>query len=197
MFDKGHKLQIACHIRRFLFDVRQRWSCAVMIWAAVALLALCGCTREKDPNRTLRIQWKAGQSPVEITPGRHASIRSTSPTKDKEVRLDDYGEKAFWFAIGGSAELGKLELLDALPVYVQAAGHDQVVTVDIRWSADGLKSVLLVNGQAEAVFDFENEFGMCRMDRPYTEDLPWSGHGKKWNEAILKDFEGLKAGPAR
>lgn len=195
MIIAGHILQRTRGKRCPPIIARPNQSSAVRVWVAITLLTLCGCTRERDPNRPERIQWKAGQPPVEIAPGRHVSIRSASPTTDNEVRLDDYGEKAFWFALGGSGEIGGTELLAVLPAYSRANDAGQRFTVDIRWSADGLKSVLLVNGQAEAVFDFDNEFWMSRMQRPETADLPWSRRSRKWNEAVLTEFEGLKAGP--
>ncbi len=102
----------------------------------------------------------------------------------------------FWLALSDSGEFRGTRLLDALPAYVRTTAIEQAFSADIQWSTDGLKSVLLVNGGAEAVYDFGNEFGMCRMERPVHSDFPWLHRARKWNDAIVNDFHGLNAGPA-
>lgn len=61
-------------------------------------------------------------------------------------------------------------------------------TVQIMWSEDGLKGMLLINDYPHAVFDFEAKRGYCRtgFSPPNKE---WAQYGNEWDDSAQELFK--------
>jgi hypothetical protein len=67
---------------------------------------------------------------------------------------------------------------DALDVFAEHA-------VDLVWSPDQQRVVLLLDGQPKAAFDFECHRGYCRANFPASS--AWSPSGHAWDDRVV-DF---------
>ena len=80
--------------------------------------------------------------------------------------------------------------LIALLVYACADVSDAELasTLEIGWSEDGLKALLLINDQPHAAFDFSRRQGWCLTALPEAAvNKSWSKGPRTWSE----DVEGL------
>jgi hypothetical protein len=81
---------------------------------------------------------------------------------------------------------------DAVHIYNAADLVDKGTpsTVEIAWSGDHAKVVLLIDDYPHAVFDFTSRKGFCRTGfPPPSSDTSWSIHGHVWNEEALELFQ--------
>jgi hypothetical protein len=114
-----------------------------------------------------------------ITIGNPVTLECPSPKTGFAVIFEDDGETGYLYGL--DLENKKQPVLDSLHIYnVQDILDPNVsVKLEIRWSEDGLKSGLAINGFVHAVFDFEARKAYCRNnypppDRRFTKSHKWS-----------------------
>ena len=70
------------------------------------------------------------------------------------------------------------------------AGPERIAAVE--WSRDGFQAVLYLDGTAQALFDFNQHQGYCRLNFPNfiaEQGDPWNKENHAWNEAAFQRFE--------
>ena len=63
----------------------------------------------------------------------------------------------------------------------------------VEWSKDGLRAALYLDGTAQALFDFAERRGYCRMDFPNylgEQGDQWNKTSHAWSEGAMARFEG-------
>lgn len=123
----------------------------------------------------------------EITVGTEQFLDGTAPGGPFAVVFEDDGDTGYFYALDKS----KLEqsIQDALHIYNVANVTDRhrPSLVEIGWSLDNLKAVLLINDYPHAIFNFSTKQGYCRTGfPPPSENGDWSGH--EWDESAPKLF---------
>jgi hypothetical protein len=119
-------------------------------------------------------------------PGNRITLEGNSPTSQYSVVFEDDGETGYMYGLDRSLEM---PILDALHIYNVADVTDRNVpsVIQIIWSADGLKTVLLINDYPHAAFDFAEKRGYCRTNFP-PPDIKFTNHSHEWSDEILKFF---------
>jgi hypothetical protein len=124
-----------------------------------------------------------------LTVGRPIVIAAQSVSDSLGTLFEDDGVTGYFYAV----RLPDHEILDAVHIYNAASvvDRDREWEVEIIWSSDGLKSALLINQYAHAVFDFSAKRGYCRTDFPNslrTEDDGWHTEFHLWDDTVMKSF---------
>ncbi len=65
--------------------------------------------------------------------------------------------------------------------------RDRPSSIEIRWTADGRKAGLLINGYMHAVSDFATTRGYSRSNLPV--DSHWSTAGHGWDDNALTGLQ--------
>jgi hypothetical protein len=123
--------------------------------------------------------------------GRPLVVDADSPTGRYAVVFEDDGETGSFHAIDTDVEHGS-PVQDALLVYAVADVIDAHLpsTLEIGWSADGLKALLLINDAPHAAFDFERRQGWCLLALPETASSPtWSKAPRAWSDDVEALFD--------
>ena len=119
-----------------------------------------------------------------ITPGDKGYIDSLSATSPFATSFEDDGDTGYFYALERTD--GDIKILAALQIYVVAIARLVPHQLQIVWSHDGLKTALLVDGVAHAVFDFAAKHGYCRRAEA-TASADWdSDHS--WSDVALDLF---------
>lgn len=126
-------------------------------------------------------------------PGR-AFLSSNSPAVPWTVVFEDEGAAGYFYACDRSQTTQEASILDAMLIYnvgsLTDAAAERLAVVE--WSRDGLQAVLYLDGTAQALIDFAQHRGFCRMDFPNflgeQGDL-WNKSTHAWSEAALEQFE--------
>ncbi len=102
--------------------------------------------------------------------------------------FEDEGETGYFYAL--DAEKSENQICDAMQIYNVKDITDKHIPskIEIFWSEDGLKSVLLINDFPHAVFDFFDKRGYCRTNFP-TPNKNWTNFGHEWTEEALEIFK--------
>jgi hypothetical protein len=122
-----------------------------------------------------------------IEPGTATVLESVSQVEAAAVVFEDDGESGYFYAREGPSTA----ICDALSVYTVAGIRDRtrVRVVQIGWSPSGRQAVLILDGQAQAVFDFERKKGWCRTAFPPAPgNGTWSVDGHAWEDSCLGCF---------
>jgi hypothetical protein len=123
--------------------------------------------------------------------GQPLVVDADSPIGRYATVFEDDGTTAYFYAIDSDAEDGKL-IQDALHVYDTAQVTDAHLasTVEIGWSDDGLKALLLINDHPHAAFDFERRQGWCQTGLPPGASASgWSPASREWSEGVEALFD--------
>ena len=123
--------------------------------------------------------------------GQALVVDADSPTGRYATVFEDDGETGVFYAVDTDVEAGN-PVQDALLVYVVADVTDAELasTLEIGWSDDGLKALLLVNDQPHAAFDFERRQGWCLLALPLgAVDMAWSNGPRGWSDDVEFLFE--------
>jgi hypothetical protein len=123
--------------------------------------------------------------------GQALVVDADSPVGRYATVFEDDGESGVFYAVDTDIEDGN-PVQDALLVYVAADVSDAELasTLEIGWSDDGLKALLLINDQPHAAFDFAKRQGWCQLALP--EDAvnkAWSKAPRQWSDAVEALFE--------
>ena len=120
--------------------------------------------------------------------GDKIALESLSPVSKYAVVFEDDGDTGYFYAL--DLIDNSQSILDALHIYNVASvvDHSSPSKLHIVWSADGLKSALLINGYPHAVFNFATKCGCCRNNYPPPRG-EWSKSGHAWDENALNPFK--------
>ena len=102
--------------------------------------------------------------------------------------FEDDGETGYFYAL--DAEKSDNQICDAVHIYNVSDVVDKDIPskVEIIWSKDGLKSALLINDFAHAVFDFSAKRGYCRTNFPLSNKT-WTKFEHEWTDEALELFK--------
>jgi len=105
-----------------------------------------------------------------------------------KVAFEDDGQTGYFYALDVSRP-PESQILDGVSIYdvARVAHRSKPVTVGVRWSRDGKKAALLLNGEPQAVFDFAARRAYARSNFPATSR--WSAAGHAWSDSALVGFE--------
>jgi hypothetical protein len=123
--------------------------------------------------------------------GRPLVVDADSPIGRYATVFEDDGEAGCFYAVDTDVEDGN-PVQDALLVYVAADVTDAEIasTLEIGWSDDGLKALLLINDQPHAAFDFEARQGWCLAALPPAAvNRNWSKASRQWSDDVEALFD--------
>lgn len=123
--------------------------------------------------------------------GQPLVVDADSPAGRYAAVFEDDGQMGCFYAIDTDVEDGN-PVQDALLVYVAADVSDAELpsTLEIGWSADGAKALLLINDTPHAAFDFGRRQGWCLSGLPEKAvDQAWSKGSRAWSDEVEALFE--------
>ena len=137
-----------------------------------------------NPNTSMELERS-------ITIGCNISMYSNSPSEEFAAMFEDDGESANFYALNACRK--DRQILDVVNIYTVEHVSDikSPCNVQIRWSDDALKVILLIDGYPHAVFDFQQKHGYCRTNYP---NIPrngndyWNSEDHKWQDSALQWF---------
>lgn len=125
-------------------------------------------------------------------PGEDVYVASDSPVNPHSVSFEDNGETGYFYAL--DLNRSNNMIVDALHIYnvADVTDRDRSSTLSMKWSFDGLKCALLINGYPHAVFDFSIRRGFCRTNFPNfstpSEDC-WTYADHTWSDDAIAWLE--------
>jgi len=123
--------------------------------------------------------------------GRPLVVDADSPAGRYAAVFEDDGQTGCFYAIDTDVEDGN-PVQDALLVYVAADVTDAELpsTLEIAWTPDGFKALLLINDAPHAAFDFERRQGWCLSGQPQAAvNKAWSKGPRAWSDEVEALFE--------
>jgi len=123
--------------------------------------------------------------------GQPLVVDADSPVGRYATVFEDDGRTGYFYAIDTDIEDGN-PIQDALHVYDSANVSDAHLasTLEIGWSDDGLKALLLINDQPHAAFDFARRQGWCQTGfPPGASTSGWSPASRDWSEDVEALFD--------
>lgn len=131
---------------------------------------------------------------LKFRPGR-AFLSSNSPAVPWTVVFEDEGVAAYFYACDRSQLTQEQSILDGMLIYNVGSLKDVETErlASVQWSRDGLQAALYLDGTAQALFDFAQRRGHCRMDFPNYlagQGDAWQKASHAWSDAALARFEG-------
>ena len=118
-------------------------------------------------------------------------VDADSPIGRYATVFEDDGDAGCFYAVDTDVEDGN-PVQDAVLVYVAADVTDAELasTLEIGWSRDGLKVLLLINDTPYAAFDFERRQGWCVSGLPEAAvNKSWSKGPRAWSEEVEALFD--------
>jgi hypothetical protein len=143
---------------------------------------------------------------LSFTPGR-AFLSSNSPAvpgvpgNPWTAVFEDEGVAGYFYACDRSQQNHEDSILDAMLIYnvaalaksdAELARPEPQRIAAIEWSRDGLQAVLYLDGTPQALADFGQHCGYCRMNFPNFLDEEgglWRKSSHSWNEEAIRRFE--------
>lgn len=123
----------------------------------------------------------------QITVGADAFVEAAAPDGAFVVVFEDDGDTGYFYALDQSQSGQPIQ--DAMHIYSVANVTDKHLPsiVELGWSLDNQKAVLLINDYAHAIFDFSAKRGYCRTGFPSPPaSSGWLGHD--WDDSAFKLF---------
>ena len=123
--------------------------------------------------------------------GQPLVVDADSPAGRYAAVFEDDGATAVFYAIDTDVEDGS-PVQDALLIYVATDVTDAALesTLEIGWSDDGLKALLLINDEPHAAFDFDRRQGWCRSALPDAAVAKgWSQASRQWSDDVEALFD--------
>jgi hypothetical protein len=122
--------------------------------------------------------------------GQPLVVDADSPAGRYATVFEDDGQTGYLYAVDTDVEDGN-PVRDALLVYVGADVTDAQLdsALEIGWSDDGLKALLLINDEPHAAFDFERRQGWCLSGQPAAGATGWSAASRQWSEDVEALFD--------
>lgn len=130
---------------------------------------------------------------LSFRPGR-AFLSSNSTQVPWTVVFEDEGIAGYFYACDRSQQTQEHSIMDAMLIYnassLKDTGQDRLAVVE--WSRDGLRAALYLDGTAQALFDFGQRCGYCRLNFPNfmaERDDTWQKDSHAWSEGAIERFE--------
>jgi len=142
-----------------------------------------------------------------FVPGEDTFIESFSAENNYGVVFEDDGETGYFYAVEKDKDGPGLRVLDALHIYeadeflaakeaiAGASGGappkeqtEKTSQLLIIWSRDWMKCALVVDGQCQAIYNFETQRGYNINEFPPPNDIWTKGDRKLTNELISSLF---------
>jgi hypothetical protein len=123
--------------------------------------------------------------------GQRLVVDAESPAGRYLAVFEDDGETGYFYAVDTDVEDAN-PVQDALMVYTAAdvVDADRPSTLEIGWSDDGLKALLLINDEAHAAFDFARRQGWCQLAFPEgAVNKAWSRGSRRWSDEVDALFD--------
>ena len=122
--------------------------------------------------------------------GQPLVVDADSPEGRYATVFEDDGKTGFFYAVDTDVEEGS-PVRDALQVYIVADVTDAALesTLEIGWSDDGLKALLLINDEPHAAFDFAQRQGWCLSGEPAAASSDWSKAARQWSDDVEALFD--------
>jgi hypothetical protein len=123
--------------------------------------------------------------------GQPLVVDADSPAGRYLAVFEDDGRTGCFYAVDTDVEDAN-PVQDGLLVYVAADVSDADLdsTLEIGWSDDGRKALLLINDQPHAAFDFERRQGWCLTGLPEAAvNKAWSQASRQWSEDVEALFD--------
>jgi hypothetical protein len=151
----------------------------VLVVASMILVGAVAAEAEQPESRLIERAIHIGQPIV---------VESNSNNVPFGVVFEDDGETGYFYAVDNSRTAAD-EVVDALWIYDVKSSPDksQPRTIQIRWSVNGLKAGLFVDGSPQAVFDFSARRGYNRANSPATST--WSRSNHAWDPSIVAGLD--------
>jgi len=123
-----------------------------------------------------------------ITVGEPIIIDAPSPGASYGIVFEDDGRTGYLYALDLARDDN--QIVDALHIYnvADVVDRDRPSQVQLGWSRDGLKALLIINGYPHAAFDFAARRGYCRTGFP-PPGPTWSAAGHGWDDNALRLFD--------
>ena len=118
-------------------------------------------------------------------------VDGASPDGRYVAVFEDDGTTAYFYAVDSDIEDAN-PIQDALHVYNVADVADAHLpsSLEIGWSGDGQKVLLLINDHPHAAFDFARRQGWCQTGFPPDASASgWSPASRQWSEDVEALFE--------
>ena len=117
-------------------------------------------------------------------PGTDTWIESDSLTSAFSGVFEDDGETGYFYAYDRRET--QQPILDAVQIYnvANVADREQESEAEIRWSEDGLKAGLFLNGDLHAVLNFETRTAYSRSNFPPPAGTWGGGARERWNDSL-------------
>ena len=123
--------------------------------------------------------------------GRPLVVDADSPAGRYAALFEDDGQTGLFYAIDTDIEDAN-PVQDALLVYVAADVTDAAIesTLEIGWSDDGCRALLLINDHPHAAFDFTRRQGWCQTGLPPGASAEgWSPASRAWSDEVEALFD--------
>jgi hypothetical protein len=130
---------------------------------------------------------------LSFRPGR-AFLSSNSTAVPWTVVFEDEGIAGYFYACDRSQETQERSIMDAMLIYNVGSLKDveKERLAAVEWSRDGLRAVLYLDGAAQALVDFGERCGYCRMNFPnfmQERGETWRKESHAWSDGALQRFE--------
>ncbi|WP_241576366.1 DUF2251 domain-containing protein [Rosenbergiella collisarenosi] len=121
---------------------------------------------------------------AELVVGKPQVIESLAPAGTFAAVFEDDGNTGYFYALDES--IAGNPIVDAVHIYNAEDISDGHIpsNVQIGWSEDSQKCVLLINGYPHGVFDFVGKNGYCRSGFPPPTNHEWSLSGHEWSDSV-------------
>jgi hypothetical protein len=122
--------------------------------------------------------------------GQPLVVDADSPEGRYATVFEDDGKTGYFYAVDTDVEQGS-PVRDALQVYIVSDVTDAALesTLEIGWSDDGLKALLLINDEPHAAFDFTRRQGWCLSGEPAPGATGWSTASRQWSDDVEALFD--------
>jgi hypothetical protein len=121
--------------------------------------------------------------------GENATVIAESASEPLASVFEDDGATGYFYALDLRREK---KIVDAVHIYnvESVVDRHRESAVEIIWSVDGRKSILLINRYPHAAFDFSTRRGYCRTGFPnFPQDSSdWQRYGHEWDDNVVNFF---------
>ena len=127
-----------------------------------------------------------------FTPGQEVFVDSVSEETPYAVAFEDDTDTGYFYALQVvDREKGEQRILDAVHIYniEEIEASEKPWNLKIIWSKDWLRCALVINGNCQAVFDFEHQGGYNLNEFPPPNGLWTKGERQLTNEMIADFFK--------
>lgn len=160
-----------------------------IVVAVLVLLIWWGLQQKSSEQKREKTRMEPGVAAEQtIHVGKETVVESPSPSTQFAVVFEDDGETGYFYGLDTKRQDNPI--VDALHIYNVANVTDKDIPskIQIVWSADGLKSALIINRYPHAVFDFEAKRAYCRTGFP-PPSKTWTKHSHDWDDRAMDLFK--------